>query len=337
MQKPVRVGVRRPGGDLLGRAVLDDFAGVHDRQAVADLEQEREVMGNEDDAEADLVSEALDLVKDLLLDHDVKRGGRLVHDDDLGLQGQGHRDDHSLAHPARELVRERPDAVRGNADHVEELPAPLLASGRVHLRDVLGEDIRELLAHADDGVERVHGALEDHRDPRPAEPAERRGIERHDVDRVATGAAVELDLAAGQAGRRAEQPGERVGQRGLPAAALAGDAEDLPAAELKADVAYRMGGSGAGVLDRDVFGQEHDIAGASAGLSNRARGWGHWFLTRSRHRLFGALYTRRRGFRISSRPKLISARPVPTSAMHRPGGTNHHQAPLESASSFCAK
>ena len=45
---------------------------------------------------------------------------------------------------------------------------------------------------------------------------------------------------------------------------------------------------------------------------------------------------RSRGLTNSSIPKLMSVRAMPTSAMHRPAGTNHHQAPRCSARLFCA-
>src|SRR5699024_3330457 len=46
---------------------------------------------------------------------------------------------------------------------------------------------------------------------------------------------------------------------------------------------------------------------------------------------------RRRGLEYSSIAKLIRARPAPITAIARPGGTYHHQAPASSACEFCAK
>src|SRR5205823_1015849 len=45
---------------------------------------------------------------------------------------------------------------------------------------------------------------------------------------------------------------------------------------------------------------------------------------------FGSV--RRRGFATSSMPKLTKASPAPSTAMHRPGGKNHHHAPSKRAS-----
>src|SRR5699024_655233 len=49
------------------------------------------------------------------------------------------------------------------------------------------------------------------------------------------------------------------------------------------------------------------------------------------------LPVRRRGLEYSSIPKLMRASPAPISAIARPGGMNHHQAPTKRACEFCAK
>ena len=48
---------------------------------------------------------APDLLHDFLLHDDVQGGGRLVHDQQGRMQGQGDGDHHPLAHPAGQLVR----------------------------------------------------------------------------------------------------------------------------------------------------------------------------------------------------------------------------------------
>ena len=66
------------------RADLDDPAGVHDRDAVGDLEQQREVVRDEQDGEVQPLLQLDDLREDLPLHDDVERRRRLVHDHDLG-------------------------------------------------------------------------------------------------------------------------------------------------------------------------------------------------------------------------------------------------------------
>ena len=125
-------------------------------------------MRDEEDREAEVALERLDLLEDLALHDDVERGRRLVHDDQLRLERERHRDDHALAHAAGELVRVRADAPAVDADELEQLAR---ARERPPLVDLLvrAHRVDELVADAHHRVERVHRALEDHRDVAPAE------------------------------------------------------------------------------------------------------------------------------------------------------------------------
>ena len=134
-QQPL--GVRVRGGVLeVGRAAeLHDPARVHDRDPVAQLEQQRHVVGDEQDREAERLLELDDLGQDVALHHHVERGGRLVHDDDLGVGGQRHRDHDPLPHAARQLVRVAAQPLPRDADEVEQperpsrAPRPSAAAG----------------------------------------------------------------------------------------------------------------------------------------------------------------------------------------------------------------
>ena len=53
-QEPDRVRMARIGAEPLRRCLLDDLAGVHDRHAVRELEQQREVVRDEEHREAEL-------------------------------------------------------------------------------------------------------------------------------------------------------------------------------------------------------------------------------------------------------------------------------------------
>ena len=103
--QPRRVRVQRAPEEHVGRRRLDDLAGVHDRDAVAELDEQREVVGDEQHREAEPLLERLELLQDLALDDDVERRRRLVHHDQLGLERERHRDHDALAHAARQLVR----------------------------------------------------------------------------------------------------------------------------------------------------------------------------------------------------------------------------------------
>ena len=93
------------GVQLVGGGQLDDLAGVHDRDPVAQPGDHAEVVGDQQHDEPEPLLEVGDQVEDLRLDGDVERGGRLVGDQQLRFAGERHRDQHALAHAARHLVR----------------------------------------------------------------------------------------------------------------------------------------------------------------------------------------------------------------------------------------
>ncbi len=70
-------------------------------------------MGNVDRRRVELAHDVLDGRQHLDLRGDVKRGGGLVKDDQVGPAGQGHRRHRPLQLPARDLVRvAKTDQVR---------------------------------------------------------------------------------------------------------------------------------------------------------------------------------------------------------------------------------
>ena len=175
---------------------------------------------------------SLDLLQDLPLHDDVERGRRLVHDHELRVERERHGDDHALAHAARELVCVGARAALVDADEVEQLAGAL---ERVALRDVLvrAHHVDELVADAHHRVERVHRALEDHRDVAPAVLAQLLRALRDQV------VAAEEDAAADDLGRRAQHLHDAVRDRRLAAAGLAGEAEDLAGGDRQVDAVDR--------------------------------------------------------------------------------------------------
>jgi hypothetical protein len=152
-------------------------------------------VGDEDDGEAEPGPEPVDLGEDVALHDDVERGGRFVQDDHVGAQRHRHGDHHALAHPAGELVRVRRESFRADPDQFQQFAAAPLARAAIQLRPVRGEHVGELLAYRQHRVERVHRALEHHRDPLPAERAQRLAVQGGQVDRGAV-LGVEEHLAA---------------------------------------------------------------------------------------------------------------------------------------------
>ncbi len=126
----------------LGGRELDDLAEVHDRDPVRDLADDREVVGDEDVGQVEVVLEVLQQVEDLRLNRDVERRHRLVADDQLRLQRDRAGDADPLPLAARELVRVAVVVLRVEADAGEQILDATLhvllgAVDRVRLADDL--------------------------------------------------------------------------------------------------------------------------------------------------------------------------------------------------------
>ena len=85
-------------------ALLDDLAGVHDPDPVAQRPDDAEVVGDQQDGGVRLGLERADEVEDARLDGRIEAGRGLVEDEQLRVRGQRDGDDDALLHPARELM-----------------------------------------------------------------------------------------------------------------------------------------------------------------------------------------------------------------------------------------
>ena len=160
-EQRVRVRMEWCRVEHLPRRRLHDVAEVHDRDAVRDLTNDREIMGDEQVGDPELLLEVLEQVEDLRLDRHVERGDRLVAHDQLGAQRNGPGDPDPLALAARELVRVAVVVLRVEADALHQL----LDRGTHPARR---RDALDLERRADDAadrvarVQRVVRILEDH-------------------------------------------------------------------------------------------------------------------------------------------------------------------------------
>ena len=120
-----RLGVRvdRPRVELLGRRELDDLAQVHHGDAVRDVADDAEVVGDEDVGQRELVLQVVEEVDDLRLDRDVERRDGLVGDDQARVERQGARDADALPLAARELVRVAVVVLGREPDDAPSAPA----------------------------------------------------------------------------------------------------------------------------------------------------------------------------------------------------------------------
>ena len=110
---------------LVARADLDHSAGVHDGDAVGEVGDHGEVVGDVERRDTVGLGEVADRVQHVRLRGHVQGGGGLVEHDDLGPVGERHGDGDALLLAAGELVR---------------VPAEeLLVRGQQHLGHHLGQ------------------------------------------------------------------------------------------------------------------------------------------------------------------------------------------------------
>ena len=144
-------------------ALLDDLAGVHHADAIAQRPDDPEVVRDEQDGGIGLGLERAHEVEDAGLDSGVQAGRRLVEDEELGVGGEGDGDDDALLHPARQLVRVAlGDLFRvGDLDTLQGLERAFLGLLLALAEDREGFDhLRPDLRRR---VERRAGILVDHR------------------------------------------------------------------------------------------------------------------------------------------------------------------------------
>lgn len=92
----LRVGVIGRVDNLVSVTRLDNLAGLHHGDAVADVADDGHVVADEEVGEVEFVLQVLEQVDDLGLDADVEGAGGLVADDEAGLEGEGSGDGDAL-------------------------------------------------------------------------------------------------------------------------------------------------------------------------------------------------------------------------------------------------
>src|ERR1700730_1537280 len=238
--------------DALPARRLDDAAKIHDGDLIADVTDDRQIVGDEDVGEAEFALQLLQEIDDLRLDREVERGDRLVADDQFGIDRQRPADGDTLRLSARKLVWEPFGEMRSDADEVEQLPDASPAAGAA----VETVDIESLGDEVADRHARIEGSRRVLKDDLHA-PAERSQLafrQRRDVR------SVEDDAAGG----RADKLQNGVAGRGFPATGLANEAERAAPRQGKAQTihgAYRRWGRAEnrarrGEMHREAFDRE---------------------------------------------------------------------------------
>ena len=174
----MRVG--RPMQHLIHGAGFHERAFGHHADAMGDSLHHGQVVRNQQDRQIQAPLQIAQQPQDLHLNGDIQRGRRLIGDEQRGPCGQRHGQTHALLHPARELMRIRPEALRGHRD--ADLLQPLDSQSSRFLvahRCMPGNGLQQLRADRHDRVEARRGILEHVRNRPPSNRAQRlvRGIQ----------------------------------------------------------------------------------------------------------------------------------------------------------------
>jgi hypothetical protein len=212
---------------------------------------DREVVGDEEVRQVELLLEVLEEVDHLRLDRDVERGHRLVADDQLRADGERAGDADALALAAGELVGVAAHVIRVETDCLQQMGDLLLA-----LTPGLGELVDDERlphdgAHGHPRVQRRIGVLEDDLQIAPEGP-ERPLVHGRDV------LPLEPHLARG----RLDQAEDAPSGRRLAAARLSDQPQRLARVDLEGDAVHRVDAGHLAreepALDREVFDQIPD-------------------------------------------------------------------------------
>ena len=250
--------------DRVGSPQLHQFAEVHDSHAVADVAHDRQVVGDEEVGQPELLAQLDQQVEDLGLDRDVERADRLVTDDELRLDRQGAGDPDPLSLSAAEFVGVAVGVTRVEADQLQQLAHP------IHARSTLGQAVR-LERFTDDRTDRharIQAAvriLEDDLHPAP-HLAQLVALEAHEV----------LPPEADDPFGRVAQADHGPPGRALAAPRLADQAERLALLDFETDVVHGANAAGFGLedarQDREMHLQALDLDQVLAGRQSHA----HW-------------------------------------------------------------
>jgi hypothetical protein len=101
-----RIWVGAPGEHIAGGSDLDDAAEIHDRDAVAQMIDDAQVVADEDEREAELAAEVGKEVEDLGADRHVETRHRLVRDEQLRPDRECAGDADALPLAPRQLARQ---------------------------------------------------------------------------------------------------------------------------------------------------------------------------------------------------------------------------------------
>ena len=207
--------------DLLGGADLLDPPVPHHRDPIPQAHRLIEVVGDEQDRLPELALQVDELVLHLTADERVECGEGLVHEQDVGLGGQGPSQSDPLTHSAGELAGlvVRPAL---EPDHREGPLGPAPAVGTIDALDL--QTVGGVLPHRP--VREEGEVLEDHGHPPAA-----------DLAQLLLGDAGQVLVVEGHVARGdREEPVHHSDQRGLAGPRQAHDDEDLALVDIEGGI-----------------------------------------------------------------------------------------------------
>ena len=230
-QQSLGIGMQGMLVQIVAVGHLHQLAEVHDADAVREVLDHGQVVGDEQDGQAHFLLQVVQQVDDLGLNGHVQSRHRLVRDDQLGLGDDGAGDADTLALAAGELMGIAGGVFLGKAhlpQHGNHAAADLLRVGDAADLQALAHDLLD--GHT--GVQGFDGVLEDHGDVIGEILAQVLVHLAGDVP------AVEIHLAGGGV----VQADDGTAGGGLAAAGFAHQAEGLSGADAEADVVHRVNG-----------------------------------------------------------------------------------------------
>ena len=160
LHQPLRVRVLRVTQNLQAWALFHDAAAVHHYEEVGALSCQPEIVSNKQQRCAQFRGELVQVIQDFLLHRDVEGGRWFVGNEQLRTCSQADRNERSLAHASRELVRVllRPALSVRQAGFLQKLNNALVALGAWH--HVVGaQRLLHLRTNAPHWVEVAHRVL----------------------------------------------------------------------------------------------------------------------------------------------------------------------------------
>lgn len=115
-EEALGVGMGGMGGDEFGGAFFDELTVFENRDLIADVFNDGEIVGNEKVGEVKFFLEVHQKVDDLGLNRDIKCADRFVADDELWFDGEGASNADALALASAKFVGEAASVGRVKAD-----------------------------------------------------------------------------------------------------------------------------------------------------------------------------------------------------------------------------